>query len=198
MLGRKAGIETAHQPFIDGLAFRQDPDAERRIEVVHAFQQPLVEPLGVEQQGMDARILRLLQNAFDVDLDLARIEADRETLGVEAGKTGVLESVAQLAHDLAQRGARLLLIRPAPQQADQPLAALALGIGQREIAEHGRSLARPQFDKAAVDPQREAAHQRDRQTSRGLGHGSLSRSLDTCHPSHRKSVAVGHKHVKLI
>ena len=51
-----------------------------------------------------------------------------------------------------KRGACLFLVRPAPQQADQPFAAFVFGLGQREIAENGAGLLGSQFDQAAVEP----------------------------------------------
>ena len=86
---RQARFETAHQPFLDGLALGQHPDAEGRIEIVEALQQRFVEMGRVEQQGVNAPIFRLPQDALDIDLDQLMIEADGETAGVEAGKPGI-------------------------------------------------------------------------------------------------------------
>src|SRR4051794_39160487 len=119
---------------MNGLALGEDPDAKRRIEIVHALQQALVKPRGIEEGGMNSSALRQLHDALDIDLDLLVVETDGQTPGAETAKAGVFENLAQLAHDLAQRGARLLLVRTAPQQADQPFAALLLGLRQREIA----------------------------------------------------------------
>ena len=85
---------------------------------------------------------------------------------------------ALLYGTLAQRGACLLLVRAAPQQANQPLAAFPLALGQREIAQHGRRLARAQLERAAVQAQRKPPNQRDGQAWRVIRHGGwLSRGL---------------------
>ena len=75
---------------------------------------------------------------------------------------------AQFPDDLAERGARLFLVRPAPQQSDQPLAALLLGFRQRKIAKHRGRLARSKFHRPAVEAQRQAPDQRYGKTSRAL------------------------------
>ena len=100
---------------------------------------------------------------------LPDVDADHQPLGDEAVISGILEHRPQFANDLAQRGARLFLVRPAPQQADQPLAALLLRLRQREIAENRAGLAGSQFDQPAVEPHAEAPDQRDRQTRSAFG-----------------------------
>jgi hypothetical protein len=193
----QAGFEAPHEPFMDGLALGENPDPERRIEIVDAIEQAFVEPRGVEQQGVDACVLRELQDAFHVDIDLPVIESDGKTPGGKAGKSGVFENLAQLAHDLAQRGARLFLVRAAPQQSNQPLAAFLLDVRQSEVAEHRGRLASPQLHRAAVEAQCEAPDQRNGKASRPLRCGDrLSCSLDARNASHRKSFAVRCSHVK--
>ena len=169
ILRHQPGIEASHQPVMDGLTLRQNPDPERRIEIVHAFENPLVETRGIEQQRMDAAAFREPDDAFDIDLDLLGIELDREPPGDEPAISRILKGGAQFANDLAQRGARFFLVRPAPQQADQPLAAFVLGLGQGKIAENGARLLGSQLDRPAVEPDSEAPHQRDGKTRGAFG-----------------------------
>ncbi len=168
---RQRGLQRSHQSFMDGLPLGEDPDAERWIEIVHAIQQPLVEPGGIEEDGMDSSALRQLHDALDVDLDMVIVEADGQTPGAETAEPCVFENLTQFTNDLAQRGTRLLLVRTTPQQADQPFATFPLGLRQREIAKHGCRLARAQFDRPPVQPQRKAAHQGDGKAWRSGRHG---------------------------
>ena len=151
ILRDQTGAEASHQPVMDGLTFRQNPDPKRRIEIVHAFENPLVEIRGIEQQRMHAAALRLPDDAFDIDIDLLGVEMDREPLRDEPAISRILERGAQFANDLAQRGAGFFLVRTAPQQADQPFAAFVLGLRQGEVAENGAGLLGPQFDPPAVE-----------------------------------------------
>ena len=174
---REGGIEAPHQPFMNGLALGENPDPERGIEIVHAFQQPLVKPLRIEEQRMDARAIRKLQDAFDVDLDLLDVDADREPPGGEAVKPRLLEHGAQFLDDLPQRSAGFFLIRPAPQQSDQPFPALLLGFRQRKVTENRGRLAGSQLDRPAVEADREASDQRYGKARRALAAPSPIRSM---------------------
>jgi hypothetical protein len=122
---------------------------------------------------MHAAAFRQPDNAFDIDLDLPGIETDREPLGGKAVISGILEGGTQLAHDLAQRSAGFFLVRPAPEQADQPFTAFVFGLGQRQVAENGVRLLGPQFDRTVIEPDGEASDQRYRKAHggrrRGLG-----------------------------
>ena len=82
----------------------------------------------------------------------------------------ILESGPQFANHLAQRGTGLFFVRAAPQQADQPFAALVLGLGQSEIADNRACLLGPQFDRATAEHDRGTSHQRDRKPHGGVGH----------------------------
>src|SRR3981189_3482639 len=163
----QTGFEASHQPFVDRLTLGQYPDAERRIEIVHAFEQPLVKLWRIEQQRMDPLVLSLLKHTLDIDFHLPDVDADQEPLSNEAAKSGLLQHRTQFANALAQRGTRLFLIRPAPQQADQPFPAFPFGIRQRKVTKDRGGLAGSQFNRPAVEPQAEAADQRPRQ-SRGV------------------------------
>ncbi|WP_172841691.1 hypothetical protein [Bradyrhizobium lablabi] len=77
---------------------------------------------------MDPLVLGLLKHALDIDFHLRDADADHQPLSDEAAKSGLLQHRAQFANDLAQRGARLFLIRSAPQQANQPFPAFMLRI----------------------------------------------------------------------
>ena len=111
------------------------------------------------------------EDAFDIDLDLLGIEMDREPAGDKAAISGILERGAQFANDLAQRGACFFLIRPAPQQADQPFTAFVFGLGQRKIAENGAGLLGSKFDRPALESDGETSHQRDRKARGASGRG---------------------------
>src|SRR4030088_2265944 len=100
---------------MDRLTFREHPYPKGRIEVVHAFENPLAEIWGIEQQGMHASALRQPDNAFNIDLELFGIETDREPPCIKAAISRILKGGAQFANDLAQRAARFLFVRPAPQ-----------------------------------------------------------------------------------
>jgi hypothetical protein len=116
---------------------------------------------------MHAAAFRQPDNAFDIDLDLPGIETDREPLGGKAVISGVLEGGTQFAHDLAQRSACFFLVRPAPEQADQPFTAFTFCFGQRQIAENGVGLLGPQFDRTAIESDGEASDQRYGKTRGG-------------------------------
>ena len=166
--GREGGIEAPHQPFTNGLPLGENPDPERGIEIVHAFQQPLVKPLRIEEQRMDARAIRKLQDAFDVDCDLLDVDADREPPRGKAVKPRLLEHGAQFLDDLPQRSAGFFLIRPAPQQSDQAFPALLLGFRQRKVTENRGRLAGSKLDRPALEADREASDQRHGKARRAL------------------------------
>ena len=167
--GGQTFFEISHQPFMDGLPLGQHPDAERRIEIVHSFEQPPVELRRIEQQRVNASAFGELDHAFDVDFDSSDVDADHQPLRDEAVISGLLEHGPQFADDLAQRGTRLFLVRTAPEQANQPLAALLLRLRQRKITEDRSGLAGPQFDRPAVEPHAEPPDQRHRQTRSAFG-----------------------------
>src|SRR6201747_2814208 len=64
------GFEASHQPLVDRLTLGQYPDPEGWIEVVHAFEQPLVKRWRIEQQRMNPSVLGLLKHALDIDFHL--------------------------------------------------------------------------------------------------------------------------------
>ena len=123
----------------------------------------------IEQQRMDAAAFRQPDDAFDIDLDLFGIEMDRKPAGDKPAISRILKRGAQFADDLAQRGARFFLVRPAPQQADQPFTAFVLGLGQGEIAENGAGLLGSKLDQPAVESDREPSDQRDGKPRGGFG-----------------------------
>ena len=128
---------------------------------------------------MHAAAFRRPDDAFDIDLDHRGIEMDRKPAGDKPAISGILKGGAQFANDLAQRGARFFLVRPAPQQPDQPFAAFVLGLDQRKIAENGGCLLGSQFDRPAVESDRKPADQRNgkaRGALRAPTSGSLSAS----------------------
>ena len=131
--GGQTFVEISHQPFMDGLPLGQYPDPERRIEIVHPFEQPPVELRRIEQQRVNAPAFGELNHAFDVDFNSSDVDADHQPLRDEAVISGLLEHRPQLANDLAQRSARLFFVRTTPEQANQPLAALLLHLRQREV-----------------------------------------------------------------
>ncbi len=96
----QTGFEASHQPFVDRLTLGQYPDAERRIEIVHAFEQPLVQRWRIEQQRMDPFVLSLLKHALDIDFHLPDVDADQQPLSYEAAKSSLLQHRAQFANDL--------------------------------------------------------------------------------------------------
>ena len=172
LLRHQTCAEASHQPVMDGLAFRQHPDPERRIEIVHAFEDPLGKARSIEQQRMDAAAFRRSDHAFDVDFDLLGIEPDRESSRRKSAISRILKRGAQFANDLAQRGAGFFFVRTAPQQADETFAAFVFGLGQGEIAENGARLLGSKLDEPAVESDREPPHQRD-----GKARGSAGRCL---------------------
>ena len=100
---------------------------------------------------MDASAFRLPEDALDIDLDR---RGDRDAESRPAEKPAIsrfLEHGTQFAHDLAQRGAGFFLVRPAPQQADQPFPALVFGLGQGEIAQDGAGLLGSKLDRPALE-----------------------------------------------
>ena len=176
--GGQTFVEISHQPFMDGLPLGQHPDPERRIEIVHPFEQPAVELRRIEQQRVNASAFGELDHAFDVDFDSSDVDADHQPLRDEAVISGLLEHRPQFANDLAQRGARLFFVRTAPEQADQPLAALLLRLRQRKVTEDRAGLAGSQFDRPAVEPHAEPSDQRHRKTRSAFGR---RRGLVCCH-----------------
>src|SRR6185437_13269301 len=99
--GSQTNAETSHQPFMDRLALGKDPDAKRGVEVIHAFENPLAEPRGVEEQRMDLPALGGTDNAIDVNLYLLGIEMDRKPARDKTAAPGILEYGTQFAHNLA-------------------------------------------------------------------------------------------------
>src|SRR5471030_516668 len=97
----------------------------------------LIKLWNIEQQRMDAPGFRQPDDAFDIDLDHSGIEMDREPPRDKSAISGILKGGAQFANDLTQRAARFLLIRPAPQQTDQPFTAFVFALGQGKITENG-------------------------------------------------------------
>src|SRR6185436_7272538 len=91
MCSRQTRFETPHQSFMDGLTLGQHPDAERRIEIVQTFEQPLIKLLDIEQQRMDAAAFGQLKHALDIDFDLSGVDADQKPLRDEAAISRLLE-----------------------------------------------------------------------------------------------------------
>ena len=157
--GGQAFVEISHQPFMDGLPLGQHPDPERRVEIVHSFEQPPVELWRIEQQRVNASAFGELDHAFDIDFDASDVDADHQPLRDEAVISGLLQHRPQLANDLAQRSARLLFVRATPEQANQPFAALLLRLQQCKVTKDRAGLARSKFDRPTVEPHAEPSDQ---------------------------------------
>src|SRR5882672_4689904 len=118
---------------------------------------------------MNSAVFCLPDDAFDIDLDFLCIEMDREPACGKSVISRLHKRGPQFANDLAQRGAGLFLVRPAPQQADKPLAALLFGLGQGEIAQNGAGLLGSKLDRPAFESYGEASRQREGKTRGGSG-----------------------------
>ncbi len=188
IVSHQAGIEASHQPVMDGLTLGQNPDPKRRIEIVHTLKDPLVEVRRIKEERMHAAALRRPDDAFDIDLDLLGIEMDCEPAGNKSAISCILKGGAKFANDLAQGGACLFLIRPAPQQADQPFAAFVFRLGERKIAENGAGLLGSQFDRPALESDGKTPHQRHRKArsasrrGRGLACSQPLNARSLLHP----------------
>src|SRR3954452_23554700 len=144
---------------MDGLAFRENPDSERWVEIVHAFEQPLTQATGMEQQRMDSPAFCELDDALDIDLDQRGVELNRKPPRAEPMISRSFKGGAQFTNDLPQRAAGFFLVRTAPQQPDQPFAAFLLGFDEGKITEHRARLLGAQFDRLSVESDREPADQ---------------------------------------
>ncbi len=100
ILRLQTGAKASHQPVMDRLAFGQNPDPKRRIEIVHAFEDPLAKVRGVEQQGMDTPAFGRLDDAFDIDLHPLGIKMDGEPFCDKPAVSRVLKGGAQFANYL--------------------------------------------------------------------------------------------------
>ena len=195
---RQGGIETSHQPFMDGLALCKNPDPERRIEIVHPLQQPLVEPPRIEKQGWisaPSASCRMLSTSTSTWAD---VNADRKPAGSKAGEPGLIEHGPQFLDDLAQRGARLFLVRSAPEQVRPTVPGFPAWSPTAPDSQDRGRLARSQFHRSAVELYGQSSDQRNGQRRRAIGRG---RRLPRCRNgggiSHCKSLAAGSIHVKL-
>src|SRR4029453_8342726 len=96
---------------------------------------------------------RVLEDIDQIHAYPRPIESDNKLVGVEAIETGGLKRIADLVECLAQGSPRPLFRRLAPEQSDQPLTALFLSLGQRQISEQGLGLAAQKLDFMIADMQ---------------------------------------------
>jgi len=157
-------LQAPREPLVQGLTLHEEPQPERRVELLEPAQERLGKTLAVEKERVHVPGLR--RALFDrphVDAEQRRAQADVVATDDKAGKADRFEQLPELVQGLAEGAAGLFLARLAPQQPAKPLARFAPPGGEEEVRNDGLSLLVLDRERLAVMRGRERIEQRDRE-----------------------------------